>query len=450
MASGAAFTPAVLALSVAGYEWRLTRDNRAVPGLLNLFVFGLCMGAAMTVPSPSELAGAGAHGTAAALPDAVYVLGRGLRIAALFSLTTAALSLGHRAPGQRTADGSGRGAVAPGHGVSAPDRPVSLCVFVLCAVLFALARPRCADHLLTVHGLPEGAALAASDFVYTTYLLWCLAVFIALIVHHSRRIGPGAVRAGLRLIVLSAGVGVLWALWSVEDVVRVLLTGRQDIDEDTVSVVLSSACLALGALGATTTAWWAPAAGPAQWLRARRTHRALRPLWSALCEAAPEISLGSPGPPLGTRTGMGPASRPRFALYRRVIEIRDGCLAMRPHVHPRVPSWVAEQTEDTAVRDAAVLAVALDTAAETAKGGAGPRAQGGRATEAEVSVGVGGSLDDEAAWLLRVSRAFASSPVVRECRARARADREGRGDNSGERGRDGSPCEDGGVDVHMS
>ncbi|MFJ9541320.1 MAB_1171c family putative transporter [Streptomyces sp. NPDC101225] len=456
MPSGAAFTPAVLALSVAGYEWRLTRDNRAVPGLLNLFVFGLCMGAAMTVPSPSELAGAGAHGTAAALlPDAAYVLSRGLRIAALFSLTTAALSLGHRAPGRQAADYSGQEA-APGHGVTAPNRPMSLLFFVLCAGLFVLARPRCADRLLTVHGGPERAALATSDLVYTTYLLWCLAVFITLIVHHSRRIGPGAVRAGLRLIVMSAGVGVLWALWSVEDVVRVLLTGRQDIDEDAVSVVLSSACLILGALGATTTAWWAPAAGPAQWLRARRTHRALRPLWSALCEAAPEISLARPGAPLGTRTGMGPASRPQFALYRRVIEIRDGCLAMRPHVHPSVPAWVAEQTEDTAVRDAAVLAVALDRAAESAKGGTGPRAQDGRATEAEVSLGVGGSLDDEAAWLLRVSRAFASSPVVRECRARARADgedredREGRGENPGERRQDGSPCEDGGAGLHLS
>ncbi|MFG2311477.1 MAB_1171c family putative transporter [Streptomyces sp. NPDC048566] len=365
----------------------------------------------------------------------------------MFALTAAALSLGHRALGRRTA-GHLRHEAGRGRGVGAPGRAVSLLFFVLCAGLFMLARPRCSDELLTVHGWPERAALAASDLVYTVYLLWGLAVFIRLIAHHSGRIGAGAVRAGLRLIVMSAAVGVLWALWSVEDVAGVLLTGRQDIDEDSVSIMLSSACLVLGALGATTTAWWAPAAGPAQWLRTRRTHRALRPLWSALCEAAPEICLTRPGVLLGSpRTGMGPASRAQFALYRRVIEIRDGCLAMRPHVHPGVPAWVAEQTEDAAVRDAAVLAVALDRAAESAKGGHGSPSRDGRATQAEVSPGVGGSLDDEAAWLSRVSRAFASSPVVGECRARARAERTGSGGVPGERRRGGDPQEDGGRPV---
>ncbi|MFR9798246.1 MAB_1171c family putative transporter [Streptomyces sp. MS06] len=416
MHSRAAFVPALLALSVAGYEWRLTRGNRAVPGLLNLLVFGLCMGAAMAVPAPSELALS--PGGAGVLPGLAYVLSRGLRIAAVFSLTTAALSLGRRP----------RGAAEPR--VAGPGGRVALGTFLLCAGLFALAGPHCTGELLVVRGWRGRAALASGDVLYTAYLLWCLTVFIRLIAHHSSRIGPGPVRTGLRLIVLSAGVGMLWALWSTEDTARVLLTGHQDLDEDLVSVVLGSCCLALGALGATATAWWAPAAGPAGWLRTRRTHRALRPLWSALCTAAPQVrlspSVATGGDGIGPRAERVPSGGSRFALYRTVIEIRDGCLAMRPHVHPQVPSWVAEHTDDAAVRDAAVLAVALDSAAAGGRGGPGPRPNDGRATEAEVSLGVGGSLDAEAAWLARVSRAFLTSPVVARCRERARAEREGR------------------------
>ncbi|MFB6891347.1 MAB_1171c family putative transporter [Kitasatospora sp. NPDC056327] len=157
-------------------------------------------------------------------------------------------------------------------------------------------------------------------------------------------------------------------------------------------------------------------------------HRRLGPLWSALRSAVPEIELVTPGP------DSGPAGRPRrdirFALYRRIIEIRDGQLALRTHLHPGVPLWVAEVhppdggEEFAVVVEAAAIAAALEAARTGRRFPAGPGA-------GWVPHPVAAGLREEAAWLVRVAAAHRRSPVMAHVRRRVRAEPDGGGEPDG-------------------
>ena len=51
----------------------------------------------------------------------------------------------------------------------------------------------------------------------------------------------------------SAAVGVVWTLWLLSDVVRVLGSGRQDTAEDPLSAALAVVVVVLAVSGATAT-----------------------------------------------------------------------------------------------------------------------------------------------------------------------------------------------------
>ncbi|MEV7023186.1 MAB_1171c family putative transporter, partial [Kitasatospora sp. NPDC093558] len=160
--------------------------------------------------------------------------------------------------------------------------------------------------------------------------------------------------------------------------------------------------------------WWRP-------LRARYAYRRLEPLWSALRATVPAVELLPDAARVGRRAPHGA----RFALYRRIIEIRDGQLALRPYVHPQVPSWVAELTASTGgVRfrrrhEAAVTVEAAGIAAAL------EAAEAGHRYPAEPSAGYVPSegqvgIDEEVAWLVKVADAFTTSPAVAGVRSRVR------------------------------
>jgi hypothetical protein len=215
----------------------------------------------------------------------------------------------------------------------------------------------------------------------------------------------------------SAAIGVLWSLWTLDDLVPVLLRGSQDNSEDIPSDVLGAICAAFAASGATVSVWGSTRWGsritaPLRWLRARRHYCALEPLWSALHTAIPGIALAPrPGrrPPLRTA---------EFALYRRIIEIRDGQLALRPHLQPQLPEWLAAMAPGAEPHGAVLEAAALAAALEARRSG---RAGGAPAGPGWVPQPVSGTVAAEAAWLLQVAAAFAGSRLVAEVRQRARA-----------------------------
>lgn len=122
-----------------------------------------------------------------------------------------------------------------------------------------------------------------------------------------------------------------------------------------------------------------------------RSLLALRPLWTAMRDAFPEVILFSPGRAVVEMAGVDEV---RLRLYRRVIEIRDGMLALRPYLCGVVP--------ETPEAEAAAIAQALRRRA------LGMPASGdspGFAT-------VGPEMADEVAWLSRVSRAYRRKEAV--------------------------------------
>jgi hypothetical protein len=88
-------------------------------------------------------------------------------------------------------------------------------------------------------------------------------------------------------------------------------------------------------------------------------------------------------------------------LYRRVIEIRDGMLALRPYLADDAPEGA-----DPAQAEAAAIASALRRRAQDES--TTPRKEG--------FAEVGPEMADEVAWLSRVSRAYRRGPVTASAR----------------------------------
>ncbi|GLY46665.1 hypothetical protein Lesp01_03210 [Lentzea sp. NBRC 102530] len=65
----------------------------------------------------------------------------------------------------------------------------------------------------------------------------------------------------------------------------------------------------------------------AHWFRVNRSYRRLGPLWRALHAEFPGLALDVP-------TRLAGFRHPEHALYRRIIEIWDGRLRLRPHLDP--------------------------------------------------------------------------------------------------------------------
>jgi hypothetical protein len=124
-------------------------------------------------------------------------------------------------------------------------------------------------------------------------------------------------------------------------------------------------------------------------------------------QASPELILAPPD-------GTGRRWRRRdagFLLYRQVIEIRDGQLALRPYIAPGVA-----ETATALARRAGLPEEEIQSTVEAATVAAGIAAkeQGRRQSGPPVPGAVpgGSDLGTEVAWLAKVSRAFTTSPVI--------------------------------------
>ncbi|MGX1809450.1 MAB_1171c family putative transporter [Nocardia sp. NPDC055321] len=127
----------------------------------------------------------------------------------------------------------------------------------------------------------------------------------------------------------------------------------------------------------------------------------LRPLWTALRTAAPEVARAAPE----TRRA------PRDLVYRRVIEIRDALLLLQPHLTARDTALAERVADRLGVRErdraAAVEAARIAVALRAYEAGA-VAVDGGesfRRPDRPTFLG-------ELGWLVAVSTAYRSSPVV--------------------------------------
>ncbi|QIY53270.1 hypothetical protein HEP86_00530 [Streptomyces sp. RPA4-5] len=106
-------------------------------------------------------------------------------------------------------------------------------------------------------------------------------------------------------------------------------------------------------VGWTLPAWGVHLSAAHQWPAQYRDHRRLRPLWHAVSEAVPAITLD---PPPFRRRGPLPPRDIGYCLYRAVIEIRDGQLALLPY---------ADTDTDTVRRRAEALHLTVEPGSPT-------------------------------------------------------------------------------------
>jgi hypothetical protein len=379
------------AAALFGYAaYRLGTDRRGVPQRTQRYAYGLliCLAVTLTLLAPSTprlLGRLGVDGTA------VILVGDAVRTAAMSLLMFMARSLDRR----------------PVRGV-----PVAAAILAQVAMvaLFAAARVVLgSDGSMSVHGSGEWL-LAAHDLVFAGYAEWSLVTAVLALHRESRSVGRAPIRVGIRLILAACAVGVGWAAWVADDVVNVLRTGIQDGSEDLVSNTLGALCVLLIVSGALAGKWPAAAETGRTWLRSYVAYRRLAPLWEVLRTELPQIVLEHERrPPLGAWFS---ASAVEFALYRRVIEIHDGRLTLRPYspdrrsvadLVDRMSRGEAGESDREALAEAVRIAVALqnrragrrmDTATDPAEENGQPAAASGR-------------MDIEAAWLAPVSTAFA-------------------------------------------
>ncbi|WIX98820.1 hypothetical protein QRX60_32795 [Amycolatopsis mongoliensis] len=267
-----------------------------------------------------------------------------------------------------------------------------------------------AQVLLRLHGLPAGArghtawALTGGAAMTVTFVLapdmrpqspfvmeYCIAYAVALLpefaviarlcVQDARKAPDRILRLGLGLV--TAGVVAAAGYMVIRTVIAI--SARAPFDFDYGKGFLLSKALPTTAHLLVLVGVGVPAV--AGWLRRHRQYRRLGPLWLALYRAEPAIALEPP------RTTVFPT---RLQLYRRVIEIRDGLLVIRPY---RSGSGTGERQE------AAEILAALRA-----------REDGRPPLSPEAAVRGGQDFGSDTEYLCRVADAF------REISRRATAD----------------------------
>ncbi|MGI8682378.1 MAG: MAB_1171c family putative transporter [Mycobacteriales bacterium] len=270
--------------------------------------------------------------------------------------------------------------------------------------MFTLAGADAETNDFVARYSPERWYLVYS-LAYLAYLGYVFVDLGRLCGRYSREVHRRFLRWGLRLIQVSAVLGLTYVLLRGGYLVgvRAGYSGRLHA-YGAVSRVLVATLSLFAVVGASL-----PAAGPR--VQAYRAHRQLRPLWKAMHQATPGIALT---PPASQARELISFRDLRFRLHSRILEIRDGRLALRRYfrrdVAERARRKAREQgmtpQEETVTVEAATLAAAIE---DKAHGRLAPD----RPIAEPVPAG-GADLADEVSFLRKVTRAYRRSRVVQE------------------------------------
>ncbi|WP_193241652.1 MAB_1171c family putative transporter [Streptomyces phaeolivaceus] len=241
---------------------------------------------------------------------------------------------------------------------------------------------------------------------------------------HSRRRSQ---RVGLRVTAVGCAFALLYAAYKVFGLISIGLElnllphgVRCSTPVSPVRCVFSVTAPALAVLLITLGLTLPAVVWPfSQFLRRRweaRSFTALAILWKDITDATPEVVLTSPGPHgSAAYSEEQPAEDSDFVLHRRVIEINDGVLALRPHRSARVQGSAARAVAarglaGTPEGDAIVEAAILRAAVHAKMSGSEPRTQA--APPASRTASRAGDLRAETEWLLLVAEAYAQNGIA--------------------------------------
>jgi hypothetical protein len=288
---------------------------------------------------------------------------------------------------------------------------LALATMITLFLLASVPEERPTDFDARYAGTPP---IGAFLLVYFTAFAVGLAGIARLCWRYGRVAGRLWLRRGLRITAVGAGFALGYCGCKLVYVVGRLL------GEDLPAWNLAApVCAAIGApllcVGLTIPGWGPRLSALRGGIDRYRSYRELRPLWLALCQATPEIALV---PPTSAATDTLAFSDVDFRLYRRVIEIRDGWLALRPYFAPGVAATARQLAEAAGLAgnqlqvavEAASLAAALHAKVDAEdKMGTTTRSEGGGEHGGHPG---GADLSSEIAWLVQVARAIDRSPVV--------------------------------------
>jgi hypothetical protein len=385
-------TTAVVPFLIAGYRVVLRSRGRRKPTDIPLVVTALAWGLALVTLAPTVQAL-----ESTLVPSLGRLLSNVCTLVAAFGLLTLAPHISH-----------------PEEQVRAKVRirliTLLIAVAVMTVMFFASSRP---TGLGIFTGLYRSQpTLAIYTLVYATYLGYAV-VDLAALALRSLRGARSWLRLGMILIVASCLLYAGYLIQKVVSVVNELVSGSPaepfcSSVFATVGCVFAIAMPAYGVLlvvlGTTV-----PTLGP--WLehlirgvRHRRSLRRLRPLWEILHEAQPDIVVAIPGHPLSP-SWPGEISE---LLYRQVIAIRDGLLALQPYRDSADTHELRHQAGPELPdrrRAAAIEAAAIRAALHRRRHNMSPRAYvpGSNATMPQ------DDLDSEVRWLTLVSDALVRS-----------------------------------------
>lgn len=252
---------------------------------------------------------------------------------------------------------------------------------------------------------------------YEAYLLIYLAAFTAVefeVIRLCRRYAKLTTRSWLRagLITTSVGaaIGLLYTIIRLADVAAAHAGVDISRWED-----LAEAGAGLGAvlvmIGLTLHSWGPRISTLVQRARRLAAYARLRPLWVSFYALDPSIAFddqrqtSAPRVIDKARAAQRVAKDPEYHVARRVIEIRDGILTLRPYQDPDLAQRVREQYSSRGLTgddlDAAVTAAQIHAALETWH--TSPRREHAPSTTADNTPA---NLDAELAWLLKVTQHF--------------------------------------------
>ena len=253
-----------------------------------------------------------------------------------------------------------------------------------------------------------------TEFLLVFYLTFgaSMAALGQLCWRYAGMVGRLWLRRGLRLVAIGTAFGLGYCVCEMI-YIGARLGGENPRAWHLAALFIAGAGAPLLCAGLTLPAWGPQLSAARAWLHSYRSYRQLRPLWLALYQAVPEIALV---PPASAAADLLPIRDLGFRLYRRVIEIRDGRLALRPYFSPQVTAAARRHARAAGLRgdelEATVEAAGLRAALRGKTSGSTvttltPTDDGDQSPSL-----VGVSLSEESAWLVRVAQAFRHSLVV--------------------------------------
>ncbi|GID91022.1 hypothetical protein Adi01nite_04340 [Amorphoplanes digitatis] len=241
--------------------------------------------------------------------------------------------------------------------------------------------------------------MAAYMLVYLGYFVVVLVDILRLALRYTGLTRQPFLRIGLRLVSYGAVFGLAYGLEKAF-YIAARNTGYEPIPErvqEQLSPLLTGPGCVLMLIGFTIPSWGPRVAAAGVWVRRLRTYRRLYPLWRLLYEATPEIAFDP-----------GPLRDVEFRLVRRVVEIRDGWLALRPYFDARVAREAAGRCgQQGRERQEAVHAAVLVAAVRA-------KARDERPAELYTADPQGGTdIAEETDQLLRIAARLRASDTAR-------------------------------------